>query len=101
MIRLARQILPTNITIQIPPTLIPNTKLLLACLAAGARDLGGVVPKDEVNPDYPHLQLSKLTTLLANAGWQLQPRLPVYPQYECDVSIGVTSSLANWLKFRH
>jgi 7,8-didemethyl-8-hydroxy-5-deazariboflavin synthase len=79
VIQLARQILPTNITIQIPPNLIPNSELLLACLAAGARDLGGVVPKDEVNPDYPHLQLSKLTTLLAGAGWQLQPRLPVYP----------------------
>jgi 7,8-didemethyl-8-hydroxy-5-deazariboflavin synthase len=82
VIRLARQILPANITIQIPPNLIPNPELLLACLAAGARDLGGVVPKDEVNPDYHHLQLSELTALLASAGWKLQPRLPVYPQYE-------------------
>jgi 7,8-didemethyl-8-hydroxy-5-deazariboflavin synthase len=101
VIRLARQILPTNITIQIPPNLIPNAKLLLACLAAGARDLGGVVPKDEVNPDYPHLQLSKLTTLLANAGWQLQPRLPVYPQYECYVNVvSIVSDLGNQLKSR-
>jgi 7,8-didemethyl-8-hydroxy-5-deazariboflavin synthase len=82
VIQLARQILPADITIQIPPNLIPNPKLLLACLTAGARDLGGLVPKDEVNPDYDHLQLSKLTALLAMAGWELQPRLPVYPQYE-------------------
>jgi 7,8-didemethyl-8-hydroxy-5-deazariboflavin synthase len=81
VITLARQILPPEITIQIPPNLIPNPDLLLACLAAGARDLGGIVPKDEVNPDYHHLQLSTLTTLLATAGWQLSPRLPVYPQY--------------------
>lgn len=79
VIQLARQILPADITIQIPPNLIPNADLLLACLTAGARDLGGIVPKDEVNPDYHHLQLSELTALLANAGWELRPRLPVYP----------------------
>jgi 7,8-didemethyl-8-hydroxy-5-deazariboflavin synthase len=78
----ARQILPAEITIQIPPNLISTPELLLACLDAGARDLGGVVPKDEVNPNYHHLQLSELTTLLANGGWLLQPRLPIYPQYE-------------------
>jgi FO synthase subunit 1 len=78
----ARQILPAEITIQIPPNLIPTPELLLACLDAGARDLGGVVPKDEVNPDYHHLQLSELTTLLASRGWILAPRLPVYPQFE-------------------
>jgi 7,8-didemethyl-8-hydroxy-5-deazariboflavin synthase len=78
VIQLARQILPTEITIQIPPNLIPNPDLLLACLTAGARDLGGIVPKDEVNPNYHHLQLSELTKLLANNGWELQPRLPVY-----------------------
>ncbi len=81
VIRLAKQILPADITIQIPPNLIPTSDLLLACLAAGARDLGGIVPKDEVNPDYHHAHLAKLTRLLATAGWDLQPRLPVYPQY--------------------
>ncbi len=79
VIELARQILPIDITIQIPPNLIPNPNLLLACLTAGARDLGGIVPRDEVNPDYHHLQLSELTQLLASAGWELRPRLPVYP----------------------
>jgi 7,8-didemethyl-8-hydroxy-5-deazariboflavin synthase len=78
VIRLARQILPADITIQIPPNLIPDADLLLACLTAGARDLGGIVPKDEVNPDYHHLRLSELIELLANAGWELSPRLPVY-----------------------
>jgi 7,8-didemethyl-8-hydroxy-5-deazariboflavin synthase len=82
VIRLAKQILPSDITIQIPPNLIPDPNLLLACLAAGARDLGGIVIKDEVNPDYHHLQLSVLTTLLNSAGWELSPRLPVYPRLE-------------------
>jgi 7,8-didemethyl-8-hydroxy-5-deazariboflavin synthase len=82
VIQLARQILPADIAIQIPPNLIPTPDLLLACLAAGARDLGGIVPKDEVNPDYHHLQLSELTALLASDGWELLPRLPVYPDRE-------------------
>jgi 7,8-didemethyl-8-hydroxy-5-deazariboflavin synthase len=86
VIKLAREILPEDITIQIPPNLIPAPDLLLACLAAGARDLGGIVPKDEVNPDYHHLQLPALTTLLASAGWELSPRLPVYPSHEQDLA---------------
>jgi 7,8-didemethyl-8-hydroxy-5-deazariboflavin synthase len=86
VVELARQILPVDITIQIPPNLIPSPDLLLACLTAGARDLGGIVPKDEVNPDYHHLQLSELTKLLASAGWELSPRLPVYPAHEQDLS---------------
>jgi 7,8-didemethyl-8-hydroxy-5-deazariboflavin synthase len=93
VIQLARQILPEDITIQIPPNLIPTTDLLLACLAAGARDLGGIVPKDEVNPDYHHLQLPALTTLLASAGWELAPRLPVYPSYEQDLAASLLASV--------
>ena len=81
IIELARQILPADIAIQIPPNLIPTTELLLACLASGARDLGGIVPKDEVNPDYHHLRLPDLTALLVSNGWELRSRLPVYPQY--------------------
>jgi 7,8-didemethyl-8-hydroxy-5-deazariboflavin synthase len=82
VIQLARQILPANITIQIPPNLISTSNLLLACLNAGVRDLGGIVPKDEVNPDYHHLQITELTTFLAHHHWKLCPRLPVYPDYE-------------------
>jgi 7,8-didemethyl-8-hydroxy-5-deazariboflavin synthase len=86
VIQLASQILPSEITLQIPPNLIPTPELLLACLAAGARDLGGLVPKDEVNPDYHHLRLPELTALLATADLELQPRLPVYPQFESRLS---------------
>jgi 7,8-didemethyl-8-hydroxy-5-deazariboflavin synthase len=95
IIQLARQILPADITIQIPPNLIPTSELLLTCLAAGARDLGGIVPKDEVNPDYHHLQLPELRALLANAGWELQPRLPVYPQYTTGFSEIVVDRLSD------
>ncbi|MEA5550017.1 7,8-didemethyl-8-hydroxy-5-deazariboflavin synthase subunit CofG [Anabaena cylindrica UHCC 0172] len=77
----AREILPADITIQIPPNLVKDENWLLACLDAGARDLGGISPKDEVNPDYPHLQEQTLQAILKPAGWELIPRLPVYPQF--------------------
>ncbi len=93
VIQLARQILPANITIQIPPNLIPTSNLLLACLDAGARDLGGIVPKDEVNPDYHHLQIAELTTFLADHNWELCPRLPVYPQYEHHLNDALLNKL--------
>jgi len=80
-VAIARQILPASITIQIPPNLVSQPKLLLACLEAGARDLGGIGPKDVVNPDYPHPTASELSQILEPAGWTLSPRLPVYPQY--------------------
>ncbi len=82
VIQLARDILPSEIAIQIPPNLVADPQWLLSCLQAGARDLGGLVPKDEVNPDYPHLHLDQLQLLLADQGWQLQPRLAVYPAYD-------------------
>ncbi len=82
VLAIARQILPVDIVLQIPPNLIPTPELLLACLQAGATDLGGIGPKDEVNPDYPHPHDQALTDRLNQAGWQLHPRLPIYPQYD-------------------
>lgn len=82
VVAIARAILPAEVTIQIPPNLIAQPDLLLACLEAGARDLGGLVPHDHVNPDYKHTSLTVLSELLAQKGWDLQPRLPVYPQVD-------------------
>jgi FO synthase subunit 1 len=50
----------------------------LDCLAAGARDLGGIGLIDEVNPDYLHLHPNKLKEFLAIYDWELKARLPVY-----------------------
>lgn len=77
----AKKILPDEIAIQIPPNLVPDPNFLLECLDAGARDLGGISPIDEVNPDYPHPTSESLAKILQPAGWSLKPRLPVYPQY--------------------
>ncbi len=81
LIHQAREILPPEITIQVPPNLIPNFELLLACLEAGVRDFGGLVPHDYVNPNYAHPDLATLKTQLHQAGWDLKPRLPIYPPF--------------------
>jgi FO synthase subunit 1 len=92
----AREILPAEITIQIPPNLVLDPDWLLACIAAGARDLGGIGPKDEVNPDYPHLTHENLLQILKSAGWQLIPRLPIYPQYDRWLPQHLQTAVQSW-----
>ena len=96
LIAKARDILPSDITIQIPPNLVPEPSWLLACLEAGARDLGGIGPKDEVNPNYPHPRYQKLQEILEPAGWELAARLPVYPQYDDWLSKRLLINVKKW-----
>lgn len=96
VIAIARSILPSEIALQIPPNLVARPDILLACLEAGATDLGGIGPLDEVNPDYPHLQHQSLTEILAAAGWQLVQRLPVYPQYDNWLPQKLQTAVKNW-----
>ncbi|MEL7084294.1 MAG: 7,8-didemethyl-8-hydroxy-5-deazariboflavin synthase subunit CofG [Cyanobacteria bacterium J06597_1] len=92
-VTIAREILPEDIVIQVPPNL---TKALIPCLQAGARDFGGLGPKDEVNPDYPHPQPIELGTYLKDAGYELSLRLPVYPHYDRWVAPTVQPILKQW-----
>jgi 7,8-didemethyl-8-hydroxy-5-deazariboflavin synthase len=96
VVTLARSILPKDIAIQIPPNLVDRPDLLLACLDAGATDLGGIGPHDEVNPDYPHPTVAQLQSQLQPHGWQLTPRLPLYPQYFSWLSDRLQPQLTRW-----
>lgn len=98
VIATAREILPSTIAIQFPPNLLSDPKFILECIAAGATDLGGIGPKDEVNPDYPHTDLSFLAEILATAGWVLVPRLPVYPPYQSWLSPRLQAAVGQWQK---
>ncbi|MEM7769150.1 MAG: 7,8-didemethyl-8-hydroxy-5-deazariboflavin synthase subunit CofG [Cyanobacteria bacterium P01_A01_bin.37] len=82
LVSLARRLLPEDIALQIPPNLVLEPEILLACIQAGATDLGGISPKDEVNPDYPHLSASYLADILNPHNINIVTRLPVYPHYE-------------------
>lgn len=98
VVAMARAILPDAIVLQIPPNLVTQPELLLKCLEAGARDLGGIGPEDVVNPDYPHVHPQNLGKIIALGGWTLQPRLPIYPQYDSWLSPPLQRSVNSWRK---
>ena len=79
-IALARIVLPPSIHLQAPPNLSDD---LSGLLASGIDDLGGVsrITIDHVNPERPWPQIAELEAALARLGFDLVPRLPVYPGY--------------------
>jgi 7,8-didemethyl-8-hydroxy-5-deazariboflavin synthase len=96
VVAMARSVLPPEVAIQIPPNLVAQPDLMLACLNAGARDLGGISPHDEVNPDYPHPTAAGLRSHLEPAGWELTQRLAVYPQYDRQLPPDLQTQVAAW-----
>jgi FO synthase subunit 1 len=95
-VTVARDILPPDVQLQIPPNLIQAPETLLACLDAGAWDLGGIGPIDEVNPDYRHQQIDRLREFLACNGWQLTRRLPIYPQCDRWLPASLQAAVNRW-----
>ncbi|NJO85871.1 MAG: 7,8-didemethyl-8-hydroxy-5-deazariboflavin synthase subunit CofG [Synechococcaceae cyanobacterium RM1_1_27] len=81
-IALARLILPPEVSVQTPPNL--NATLLSQLIQAGINDFGGISPltPDYINPDHRWPHLDQLAQLCTQSGFQLQPRLPIYPQYQ-------------------
>lgn len=73
----ARAILPPEVHLQLPPNLWPLDTLPEA-LQAGIDDLGGIDSQDVINPAYPQPSPQQLQRRLAEAGWQLRPRLCVH-----------------------
>ncbi|MEM1169254.1 MAG: 7,8-didemethyl-8-hydroxy-5-deazariboflavin synthase subunit CofG [Cyanobacteria bacterium P01_H01_bin.35] len=96
VVAIASQILPSNITLQIPPNLVTKPEILLACLENGAGDLGGIGLLDEVNPDYPHLHYQALVKVLESGGWELIKRLPVYSKYDDWLAINLKNIVSKW-----
>ena len=76
----ARMILPAEIHLQAPPNLSEDFGALLA---AGIDDWGGVSPvtADHVNPERPWPALDRLRAVTEAAGFELAPRLTIYPEY--------------------
>ncbi len=77
----ARWILGPEVNLQVPPNL---TEDFAVYLDAGINDWGGVSPLtiDWVNPEAPWPHLDKLRAVTESAGFELRPRLPVYPEYQ-------------------
>ena len=77
IIRSAREILPDDVRVQVPPNLA-DASYLISC---GVDDLGGVSPVtvDYVNPEHPWPQIDELKGIIGNN--ILKERLCIYPQY--------------------
>lgn len=80
VVALARWIMGPEANVQVPPNLTERFEIYLK---AGINDWGGVSPLtiDWVNPEAPWPHLTQLEERTISAGHQLQPRLPVYPEY--------------------
>jgi FO synthase len=82
-IALARLVLPADVHLQAPPNLSDDFGVLLD---AGIDDWGGVSPvtADHVNPERPWPALDRLRQVTSERGFELAPRLTVYPEFALD-----------------
>ncbi len=80
VVAVARWLLGAEMNVQVPPNL---TERFETYLSAGINDWGGVSPLtiDWVNPEAPWPHLDELTARTRAEGFDLLPRLPVYPEF--------------------
>jgi len=80
VVALARWIMGSSANVQVPPNLTEQFEIYLD---AGINDWGGVSPLtiDWVNPEAPWPHLDELRGRSELAGFDLRPRLPVYPEF--------------------
>ena len=80
VVAVARWILGPEANVQVPPNLTESFEIYLD---AGINDWGGVSPLtiDWVNPEAPWPHLDELGARTNTAGFELRPRLPVYPEF--------------------
>lgn len=76
-VRLARELLPREVAVQVPPNLADPLPLI----KEGADDLGGISPltRDEINPNRSWPGEERLKKHLR--AYELRERLPVYPRF--------------------
>lgn len=78
---MARDVLPDEVTVQIPPNIAAR---FVELVEAGARDLGGISPDgDRINPDERWLSPRVYAELLSAREFNLMPRLAVH---DCWIS---------------
>ncbi|CAI8052713.1 7,8-didemethyl-8-hydroxy-5-deazariboflavin synthase [Geodia barretti] len=80
-VAVGRILLGPDVNLQVPPNLSASD--YPAYLDAGINDWGGVSPLtiDFVNPEAPWPALPDLQRNTRDKGFELKPRLPVYPEY--------------------
>ena len=80
-VAVARLLLGPDMNLQVPPNL--SAQDYQYYLDAGINDWGGVSPLtiDFVNPEAPWPGLAELRDRTRSMGFELKPRLPVYPEF--------------------
>ncbi|MCX4823785.1 bifunctional FO biosynthesis protein CofGH [Streptomyces sp. NBC_01142] len=80
-VAVARHIMGPSACLQAPPNLVAGEYARL--IGAGIDDWGGVSPltPDHVNPERPWPQIDELAEQSAAAGFRLEERLCVYPEF--------------------
>ncbi|MEE1755787.1 bifunctional FO biosynthesis protein CofGH [Streptomyces sp. SP18CS02] len=80
-VAVARHIMGPSACLQAPPNLVDDEYARL--IGAGIDDWGGVSPltPDHVNPERPWPQIDQLAERSAQAGFRLEERLCVYPEF--------------------
>ncbi len=83
-VRLAREILPPEVAVQVPPNL--NFAGWPGLVEAGATDLGGIsADGDSVSPSFAWPAEAELAEKARSLGYRLQERLPVYQETLADL----------------
>ncbi len=97
-VAVARLLLGPDANIQVPPNLSAADYEIY--LDAGINDWGGVSPLtiDYVNPEAPWPGLPELRVRSQEKGFELRPRLPVYPEYFAEDFVGTNGFLPAALK---
>ena len=82
-VAVARLVLPGEIHLQAPPNLSDD---LAPLIRTGIDDWGGVSPvtPDHVNPERPWPAVDTLREATQAAGYELAPRLTIYPEFALD-----------------
>jgi FO synthase len=83
--RAARDLLSADVHLQVPPNLSYDDFPTL--LGSGIDDWGGVSPVtiDHVNPEAPWPEIERLRAATEAHGFELAPRLPIYPKFVADL----------------
>ncbi len=91
----ARLLLGPAANVQVPPNLSADDYQVY--LDAGINDWGGVSPLtiDYVNPEAPWPALRELRARSQSQGFELRPRLPVYPEFFLDTDRYLPAPLRN------
>lgn len=96
-IAMARLILPSSISVQVPPNL--NADHMDQLLVSGINDLGGISPvtKDYVNPEAPWPLIETLAKKASQFGQDLRPRTTLYPNFFPTLNDHVSGPIATKL----